>query len=1124
MTNPLHDNQTPGQVDPKPTGNGNLNFVLRVRKRDKVRTLLGLNKSKPNTTVKANTIPEAARLDVTTLQAKDMLPSQANIVVSNIPKNMPSTTAKVARVRMDIFPVNVAKPKITVELSSLKGRIEKTSQLFNLCNSLLSKDTSVSTPSDEDAGLSNRTAVDSQDSNFHERQKEFINDPTKDSAAITEVVFLAPILDYGLYRTLLNCIIAEFKKSDILDPDLVQGLIQMLQCASPGYLQSDNLVKILNILRAFLEGTHPPSTEHLFHLTLAVSQLLDVMADDKVEGLNRTLEREPLFAILSGMKDHSDPYLMYQASYAFQALQYVRDGETPLKAVLRYSIGAAESLINITSVIQLDFGGFLEGLKSMQEALEKTYGIAKSGYEGARSLIDSGRGLFDSLKDGFSSGHKHPWYPALRVADNFVRRGQLADLNQWICEAPCRRDPFFQWGICDLLGKLAVDPVWSDSTRQQAIDLLGDLYTKDSDWEDTSVKSWMLNILAQLGKTSDRAIMVHAQILLDNLKANGGSAMPCSYPLRARFPIPTSSPILARVQNIPYVEYELRKLQLQRIEESSQTIYIRPQAKANLQAKDDDLFPLMKNVEEFLASDRQVMLILGDSGAGKSTFNRRLEYELWRKYAKGGRIPLFISLPDIHEPNDDMVGKQLRELILFSDLQIKELMQHREFILICDGYDESRLLVNLHYTNKLNQHGRQLGAKMVISCRTQYLGVTYIDLFRPLPSNRCNPSSVDLFQQAVIAPFSRDQIERYIDQYLQDPSTRSLFGDRPMWATKDYMDRLVAIPKLMDLVTNPFLLNLVLRTLPKLVEAKHNLSDIHITRVGLYDSFVEQWLEHERRRLCSGLNSGTLTYTDLAAFKQLCDDDFVLNGIDYLKRLSTWIFKEEDGINAVHYSHLLHESTWKAKFFSDEPKIQLLRVSSPLTRNRDQFRFIHQSVLEYFYSRTVYEPNRTATTTTTLDSTSAPLSAANHPLSLKNLNSEPSILQFLAERVQLEPVFKNELRSFIERSKTDKKWSVAAANAITILVRAGVRFNGADLRSIQIPGADLSEGEFDSTQLQGADLSNTILRNIWLRQANLSSAQMAGVKFGEWPYLEEDDGRSYNSGVFAKRPTDRLGK
>ncbi|KAF9360228.1 hypothetical protein BGX26_010134 [Mortierella sp. AD094] len=93
---------------------------------------------------------------------------------------------------------------------------------------------------------------------------------------------------------------------------------------------------------------------------------------------------------------------------------------------------------------------------------------------------------------------------------------------------------------------------------------------------------------------------------------------------------------------------------------------------------------------------------------------------------------------------------------------------------------------------------------------------------------------------------------------------------------------------------------------------------------------------------------------------------------------------------------------------------------------------------------------------------------------------------------------------------------IAAANAITILVRSGTQFNGADLREIKIPGADLS-------LLEGADLRKVNLQNIWLRQANLRGTQMDGVQFGELPFLQEDgdvhcsayspDGKTYATGL-----------
>jgi hypothetical protein len=74
-------------------------------------------------------------------------------------------------------------------------------------------------------------------------------------------------------------------------------------------------------------------------------------------------------------------------------------------------------------------------------------------------------------------------------------------------------------------------------------------------------------------------------------------------------------------------------------------------AKTNLQAKDNDLIPLTDKVQELLASDRQVILIPGDSRSGMSTYCRHLEYYLWVKYNKGDHIPIRINLPVIDQPN-----------------------------------------------------------------------------------------------------------------------------------------------------------------------------------------------------------------------------------------------------------------------------------------------------------------------------------------------------------------------------------------------------------------------------------------------------------------------------------------
>ena len=598
------------------------------------------------------------------------------------------------------------------------------------------------------------------------------------------------------------------------------------------------------------------------------------------------------------------------------------------------------------------------------------------------------------------------------------------------------------------------------------------------------------------------------RVLYRKCRENG----PIAYPLKIVLPELASPSLLDRVQNRPDVEGQLRVLRKQRTKERGNDVYIQPQAKSSLQAADDIRFPLMDRVREFLTSDQKVLLLVGDSGAGKSTFNRALELHLWQSYkSTKDRIPLHINLPGINKPEIDMIAKQLRR-DEFTEPQIREMKHHRKFVLICDGYDESQQTQNLYMSNKLNQQ-REWDVKMVISCRSEYLGPGYRKQFQPGDRNQQLDSP--LFQEAVITPFSIDQIQHYIKEYV--------FVKQPLWRVEDYNLALELIPSLKELMKNPFLMALSLDVLPRMVDLGQHLSSARITRVALYDHFVEQWLERGKKRL----SEKDMIPQMKAAFEKLSAEGFTLNGIGYFKKFAVAIYKEQDGHPVVEYSQLLDEGSWKDAFFDRKEK-QLLLECCPFKRNGNQHRFIHRSLLEYGLARAVFDPqdkkNRAALKPVwnRRRSTSSPLGIGIHdgeevstnseqepdsksPLVWRNFVNDHSLLQFLEERVKQEPMFKQQLLAYIEHSKKNKKWRIAAANAITILVRAGVQFIGTDLRGIQVPGTDLSHGVFDSVQLQESDMRKVNLRGVWLRRTDLGRTDMTGAQFGELPYLAVDN-------------------
>ncbi|KAG0058247.1 hypothetical protein BGZ89_001438 [Linnemannia elongata] len=332
-------------------------------------------------------------------------------------------------------------------------------------------------------------------------------------------------------------------------------------------------------------------------------------------------------------------------------------------------------------------------------------------------------------------------------------------------------------------------------------------------------------------------------------------------------------------------------------------------------------------------------------------------------------------------------------------------------------------------------------------------------------------------QYSADASLSAEQIKEHADEFLHDPNIHLLFGDQPVWSLQEYMDKLETIPSLKDMVKKPYLLAVTLRALPKAVGPRQDLVDTRIVRARLYDKIVEQWFALSLERL----ESSILSSVEREALTELVKDGFVAQGIDYLKRLADAIFTRQNGNPVIQYTHIRDKDTWKAEFFDSDPKIRLLREASPLTSTVDTIRFSHRSILEYFFSCTIFSPSKHDPQDEGGFTDVQPLDPES-PLFTRSFICEPSVIQFLSDRVQENPSFKDQLLEAIERSKSDPSLATATTNSITILVKAGVRFGGADLRGIRVPRADVSD--FDSAQFQEADLAGINLSRRWLLEAD----------------------------------------
>lgn len=258
-------------------------------------------------------------------------------------------------------------------------------------------------------------------------------------------------------------------------------------------------------------------------------------------------------------------------------------------------------------------------------------------------------------------------------------------------------------------------------------------------------------------------------------------------------------------------------------------------------------------------NSESLLCLLGDFGAGKTTFMRKLHYEAAKAFVSGQseRMPLYIQLREYFDVRD---GKELIERFFSTELTsrvpfriFQEFAQSGRFLLLFDGFDEmgasSDSDVRKRNYLKLNQllSGRSKG---IITCRPAYF-VTYDELFDvfdlyhnqlrfiPPPTRgdiRRTRNYVELSQELYrsaegpeltrllsaigdapkqnlvgwIQLFNPSQIRRYLKNRRKDIIDQSdgELDDRALY------DRMSEVYDLEDLAKRPILLKLIVNTLP----------------------------------------------------------------------------------------------------------------------------------------------------------------------------------------------------------------------------------------------------------------------------------------------------------------------
>ncbi|CAG8496271.1 18052_t:CDS:2, partial [Gigaspora rosea] len=411
-----------------------------------------------------------------------------------------------------------------------------------------------------------------------------------------------------------------------------------------------------------------------------------------------------------------------------------------------------------------------------------------------------------------------------------------------------------------------------------------------------------------------------------------------------------------------------------------------------------------KDKEDFEKTAKE-LLTLKAKGVLETAINNLLTLKRKRVLlllGSGGTAPL----KGLINQNKDFIEAYLQKAGKLSKNEINKL-RGRKFVFILDGYDEIAERARQCYNSNLFSEWKN--AKIIISCRPEYLDEGYEKMFCPIENGERG------FQELTLTPFSEVEIEQYIRKYFDYSKKKG----SPLPSNADtYFQHIKNIPQVKDLVSNPILLKITLAVLPDLLRKESRIS-----RIMLYDEFIKKWFERAQNRL----QKIQLKPNEQKEFDRLKNNDFYKQCLQFSKEFAFKMFADNNEV-IVNYDPINEKITsgW-AKFLGDtDEKCRLMRFSMPLFRRGNQYWFFHKSLRDFLISYALVDSFKDTSQTTLLNK--------------QSITPEPAIQEFLAELVQQMPVHIQSLSNFIEYSKMNDNIQIASANAITILSRAKYNF------------------------------------------------------------------------------------
>lgn len=536
-----------------------------------------------------------------------------------------------------------------------------------------------------------------------------------------------------------------------------------------------------------------------------------------------------------------------------------------------------------------------------------------------------------------------------------------------------------------------------------------------------------------------------------------------------------------------------------------------------------------KFVKEWLQQPQMKQFsLLGDHGTGKTSFAKVLTYKMAKAYKEESgknRIPFLVDLQECKKVFGlkSLLQHQLKRARVKpddADIFLK-LSADGRVLLIFDAFDEmatmSRGEETLSNFKQLNQAVKG-NAKVILISRTPFFrdkdevdmilkkqGINDISeygsiLFREI-------SKMPGYEIVHLREFSDVQVQKYL---------QAAMGKEWKAAYKD----IKSIYNLRDLSYRPVLLDMIVKTLPKIRMETKEFNAVH-----LYEAYTKSWFEREEHRL-------EITKEDK---KEL------MEGLAY--RL--W----KEGKPHIHYSALadmingyLEKNLETERYL--EAAVNEVRAASFLVRDEGgNYSFVHGSFQEFFIARKI----KKELLKNNFDILDLSLLSKEIVFFFKHLMENDELIfeiviklleikyrsrisenalfilytvlkmvflkqQFsLREDIEFSPqdveAFKEKVQKHLPQKFNLKSSSLRVWN-IPYMIFKMTDFTGAFMEDSVFSGTTFEDVEFNGTHMKGSDFSGSTFKNVHFKQVEAHHCDFKNCRFESCTIKDSDFGMS----------------